>query len=87
VCPPLHAHSHTHKYTLAQTQKHTHTYTYALPGGLNPRAFRRRHLKLPRAMGGGDTYGPQGPPEGMAAGEEWSAHERKNSLIAETGER
>lgn len=55
-------------------------------GGLNPRAFRRRHLKLPRAMGGGDSYGPQGPPEGLAAGEEWSLQERRNH-VAETGVR
>lgn len=35
-------------------------------------------------MGGGETYGPQGPPEGMAAGEDTVTHTSK-SLMADTG--
>ena len=53
-------------------------------GGLNPRAFRRRHLKLPRAVGGGEAYGPTGPPEGVASGEELLLRASKN-LLADTG--
>lgn len=72
--------------SLARTHAATVPAAPLAAAGLNPRAFRRRHLRLPRPMGGGEAYGPQGAPEGAAAvvGEA-AAGRLGKPLVADTG--